>query len=114
LHISLGWYVPKYVVSDVPSVLFGDFSPEIAAYFNNSLIVGDPTWVVSEQTMIDQRNFSLNIQMLSGEEELASLLDERYVNKEPILFYFWKPHILSSVYDVIRVQLPDDGKYSNI
>ena len=78
------------------------------------MIVGDPTWVVSEQIMIDQRNFSLNIQMLSGEEELASLLGARFANKEPILFYFWKPHVLSSVYDVIRIQLPDDGKYSKI
>lgn len=102
--------MPKYVVNDVPQVLFGDFSPSVAAYFNNTFILGDIDWGGPERRVIHDFNFSLNVEVLGGEEDMAQMLAERYAKKEQMLFYFWRPHPLSSVYDLLRITLPNDSK----
>ncbi len=104
--------MPRYVLDDVPEALFGDFSdPRVAGYFNNTLILGDPTWLDVEDNIIKDQNFSLNIQLLSGEVEMTEMLIERYARKEQMLFYFWKPHTLESIFNLMRIQLPNDCKY---
>ncbi len=103
--------MPRYVLDDVPEALFGDFSdPRVAGYFNNTLILGDRNWMEVEERIIKDQNYSLNIQFLSGEGEMADVLKERYARKEPMLFYFWRPHTLDSVYSLMRIQLPNDSK----
>lgn len=106
-----GWYVPRYVLSSVPNALFGDFSdPQVSSYFNHTLIIGDKDWLGVEQKVIDEQHFALNIEYLASELELTALIEDRFANKDPMLFYFWKPHTLSSVFDMMRVQLPNDCK----
>jgi glycine betaine/proline transport system substrate-binding protein len=109
---QVGWYVPRYVLDEVPDALFGDFAdPTVAGYFNNTLIVGDPNWMVVEEQIIKDQNYSLNVEFLSGEIEMTEMLFERYANKEQMLFYFWKPHTLDSIFSLMRVQLPNDSVY---
>jgi glycine betaine/proline transport system substrate-binding protein len=108
---QVGWYVPKYVVNDIPQVLFGDFSPDVAAYFNNTFVLGDIDWGGPERRVINDFNFSLNVEVLGGEEDLALMLFERYAKQEPMLFYFWRPHPLHSVFDLMRITLPNDTMY---
>lgn len=110
--VFVGWYVPRYVLDDVPEALFGDFAnPRVAEYFNNTLILGDTDWMVVEENIIKDQNYSLNIQYLGGEGDMAQMLTERYARKEQMLFYFWQPHTLDSIYNLMRVQLPNDCKF---
>lgn len=104
--------MPRYVLDEAPDALFGDFAdPTVAGYFNNTLILGDPNWMVVEEQIIKDQNYSLNIEFLSGELEMTEMLFERYANKEQMLFYFWKPHTLDSIFSLMRVQLPNDCKF---
>ncbi len=102
--------MPKYVVDDVPQVLFGDFTPEVAAYFNNTFILGSADWGGPERRAIDDFNFPLNIEVLGGEADLAQMLMDRYPRREQMLFYFWRPHPLNSIYDLMRITLPNDSE----
>jgi glycine betaine/proline transport system substrate-binding protein len=111
LNVIIGWYVPKYVVNDIPQVLFGDFSPDVAAYLNNTFVLGDIDWGGPERRVINDFNFSLNVEVLGGEEDMVLMLFERYAKQEPMLFYFWRPHPLHSVFDLMRITLPNDSKY---
>jgi glycine betaine/proline transport system substrate-binding protein len=107
----LGWYIPRYVLTDVPDALFGDFAdPDVAAYFNNTVYVGDQDWLSIQYEIIAQNNFSLNVVELPGEDELMDLLYTHYEQKQPLLFYFWSPHLLPAHIQLIRVQLPNDSK----
>jgi glycine betaine/proline transport system substrate-binding protein len=107
----LGWYIPRYVLTDVPGALFGDFAdPDVAAYFNNTVYVGDQDWLSIQYEIIAQNNFSLNVVELPGEDELMDLLYTHYAQKQPLLFYFWSPHLLPAHIQLIRVQLPNDSK----
>jgi glycine betaine/proline transport system substrate-binding protein len=108
----MGWFIPRYVLADVPEALYGDFSdPTIASYFNNTLIMGDKDWITVEQEIIEEHNYSLTIQTLSGIDELISVVMDKYSRKEPILFFMWQPHVLTSVLDVMRVHYLDEGNH---
>jgi ABC-type proline/glycine betaine transport system substrate-binding protein len=39
------------------------------------------------------------------------MMANRFANKEPMLFYFWRPHTLNTVYDLMRITLPNDSKF---
>ncbi len=105
--------MPRFVLNDMPDALFGDFSdPVVAAFFNNTVYVGDQDWLSVQYDIITQNNFSLNVVQLPGEDELMDLLTTTYARKQPLLFYFWSPHLLPANIQLIRVQLPNDSKES--
>jgi glycine betaine/proline transport system substrate-binding protein len=104
---EIGWYIPRYVQDDVPEVLFGQFSDEDAAYFNHTFYLGSPEWSSYDQQIIDYFNWSLTIQNLSGEDALLQLILAKYSKQQPVLFYFWKPHPLHDIIDLVKIQLKD-------
>lgn len=75
--------------------------------------MGDKDWITVEQEIIEEHNYSLTIQTLSGIDELISVVMDKYSRKEPILFFMWQPHVLTSVLDVMRVHYLDEGKSSS-
>ena len=102
--------MPRYVLKDVPSALAADFAnPIVANYFNNTFIVGDEAWSGPEQIIIKEYGYDLTVQLLSGQEEFVALLADRYAREEPMLFFLWSPNPLMSVYDFVKVTLPQDG-----
>ena len=103
--------MPRYVLKDVPSALAADFAnPTVASYFNHTFIVGDKAWSGPEQLIIAEYNYNLTVQLLSGQEEFMTMLAERYARSEPMLFFLWSPNPLMSMYDLVRVTLPEDGE----
>lgn len=111
-YYIIGWYIPRYVLADVPAALYGDFSdPKIASYFNNTLIIGDKDWITIEPDIIAKHNYSLTIQTLSGIDELISIVTHKYSKKEPFLCFLWEPHMLTTTLDLIRVSYLDDCEY---
>ena len=103
--------MPRYVLKDVPSVLVADFTnPNVSQYFNNTIIIGDKAWSGPEQTIINNYSFNLNVQLLSGQDEFVSMLADRYSRSEPMLFFLWSPNPLMSMYDLVKITLPEGGK----
>ncbi len=103
--------MPRYVLKDVPSALAADFAnPTVASYFNNTFIVGDKAWSGPEQIIIDEYGYNLTVQLLNGTDEFVALLAERYAREEPMLFFLWSPNPLMSVYDLVKITLPENGK----
>ncbi len=104
--------MPRYVLEDVPSVLVADFTnPNVSQHFNNTFIVGDKAWSGPEQMIIDEYGYDLHVQVLSGQEEFVAMLEERYSRSEPMLFFLWSPNPLMSKYDLVRITLPEHGKF---
>lgn len=98
-------------MNDVPTALFGDFAnPAVAAYFNNTVYVGDQDWLSAQYDVISDNKYPLNVVLLPGEDELLDLLYANYAQKQPLLFHFWSPHLLPPNVQLIRVQLPNDSK----
>lgn len=103
--------MPRYVLKDVPSVLAADFAnPNVSDYFNNTFTVGDKAWSGPEQMIIDKHGYDMRVEVLSGQEEFVALLTERYAKEEPIVFFLWSPNPLMSMFDLVRITLPEDGK----
>jgi ABC-type proline/glycine betaine transport system substrate-binding protein len=109
---STGWYIPRYVLKDVPTALAGDFAnPNVSAYFNNTLIIGDKSWSGPEQDIINDLNYTLTVQYLNGQTAFNALLAERYAKHQPILFWAWRPNMLFNMYDLVRVSIPNSNNY---
>lgn len=82
----------------------------MSAYFNNTLIIGDKSWSGPEHDIINDLNYTLTVQYLSGQTAFNALLAERYAKRQPILFWVWRPNMLFSVYDLVRVSIPNSSK----
>jgi glycine betaine/proline transport system substrate-binding protein len=104
-----GWYVPRYVQDYASEVLFGTFSEQAADYFNHTFYLGSSAWTTEDQAIIDYNHWDLTIKNLTGEYEFLELLLDRYSKNEPILFYFWKPHPIHQILDLVKIQLEDAG-----
>jgi ABC-type proline/glycine betaine transport system substrate-binding protein len=98
-------------LKDVPTALAGDFAnPNVSAYFNNTLIIGDKSWSGPEQDIINDLNYTLTVQYLNGQTAFNALLAERYAKHQPILFWAWRPNMLFNMYDLVRVSIPNSSK----
>ena len=103
--------MPRYVLKDVPTALSGDFTnPNVSAYFNNTFILGDKYWSGPEQTIIDSNGYNLTVKVLSGINEFNAMLASKYAKQESILFFAWRPNVIFSNYDLVRVSLPNNSK----
>jgi glycine betaine/proline transport system substrate-binding protein len=101
--------VPRYTIKDAPLIATGNIDQSTADYFNNTFTLGDPTWATSDQNIIDTNGWDLQIEYLTGEQSLMDLIAARNETQQPVLFYFWTPHAVHKIFDLVRVQLPDNG-----
>eukprot|EP00029_Vermamoeba_vermiformis_P004835 TRINITY_DN154_c0_g2_i1.p1 TRINITY_DN154_c0_g2~~TRINITY_DN154_c0_g2_i1.p1 ORF type:complete len:708 (+),score=157.53 TRINITY_DN154_c0_g2_i1:228-2351(+) len=109
---TIGWYMPRYVLKDVPTALSGDFTnPNVSAYFNNTFILGDKYWAGPEQKIIESNGYNLTVKVLSGIAEFNAMLAAKYAKQEPMLFFAWRPNVIFSNYDLVRVSLPNNTVY---
>lgn len=107
-----GWYMPRYVLKDVPTALSGDFAnPNVSAYFNNTFILGDKYWAGPERKIIESNGYNLTVKVLSGVAEFNALLAAKYAKQEPMVFFAWRPNVIFSNYDLVRVSLPNNSTF---
>jgi glycine betaine/proline transport system substrate-binding protein len=76
--------------------------------------LGSPEWSSYDQQIIDYFNWSLTIQNLSGEDALLQLILAKYSKQQPVLFYFWKPHPLHDIIDLVKIQLKDASTLTSV
>ncbi|HMN27063.1 MAG TPA: glycine betaine ABC transporter substrate-binding protein, partial [Caldilineaceae bacterium] len=112
---KIGWYMPTYLLEEHPELATweGFTTPEAAALFataetgdKGQFLAGDPSWVQYDADII--KNLGMNFQVVTAgsEDALLAALDSAYSRKEPILFYFYKPHSIFARYDLTEVKLP--------
>jgi glycine betaine/proline transport system substrate-binding protein len=109
----IGWYIPTYMLTDHPELATwegfkGNESLFVTAETGDKgrILDGDPTFVTFDQPIAD--NLGLNLEVVYAGSEAAELaaLDASYVNQEPFLFYFWRPHWAQARYELTKVELP--------
>jgi glycine betaine/proline transport system substrate-binding protein len=112
---KIGWYIPTYLLDEHPELATweGLAKPENAALFataetgdKGQFLAGDPSWTQYDDQII--ANLGLNFQVVTAgsEEAVLAALDSAYSRKEPLLFYFYKPHAIFAKYDLTEVKLP--------
>ena len=112
-----GWYVPHYVMRSHPELRSWEslLDPEIVALFateetngKGRLISGDAGWTHSQYAESIVRNLGLDFEVFYAGSEVdeLELIKTLYDNEEPLLLYFWTPHWMFAVYDLIEVELP--------
>jgi glycine betaine/proline transport system substrate-binding protein len=113
----IGWFVPKFFVDANPDILTAKVNPSILNTFadefrtpasgqKGQLLDGDPGFVTEDAAMI--RGFGLNFEVVfSGSEDATDeAIRAAIADRTPILAYYVRPHWLSSVVDLVHVELP--------
>lgn len=112
---KVGWFIPTYMLDDHPELATWDgFKlPANAALFRTPetgdkgrFLGGDPGWVQTDQTIIDNLGLNFKVIFAGSEEALLSELESAYNRRAPILMYFWIPHWAIPVFDLTNVLLP--------
>ena len=113
---KIGWYLPTYMVDQHPALATweGLADPELAGLFataetgdNGQFLTGDPSWVSTEQLVIDNLELPLEIIYTGSEEGIVAAIDAAIAREDPVLAYFWTPHSIHNAYDLTEVQLPE-------
>ena len=68
---------------------------------------GDPSWVYFDADIIKNLGLELQVVQAGSEDAVKAAVDAAYSRKEPVLFYFWTPHVIHAKYEMTRVKLPD-------
>lgn len=113
---KIGWWLPTYMLEEYPQLATweGLKDPEIASLFstaesgdNGQLLIGDPSYVSFEEHIIDNLGLDFQVVVGGGEAALISAVDSAFSRQEPLLFYWWTPHVIQANYDLTRVELPE-------
>ena len=114
---QIGWFLPAYMVDQYPALATaeGFTDPELAGLFATAetgeagqILHGDPSWVTFEQDIIDDLGLHLEIVYAGSEEALLAAFDGAFAREEPVLAYFWTPHVAFSTFDLVELELPLD------
>jgi glycine betaine/proline transport system substrate-binding protein len=111
---QIGWFVPTYVLADVPALttweglrgaegLFATTETRPAGRF----LAADPSFVQFDEAII--ANLGLDLVVLQSGSEAAQLatVEAAIARREPVLFYFYTPHLLHARYDLTMIELPE-------
>lgn len=110
-----GWYVPAYLLEEYPALETweGLKDPDILQLFANEdsngkgvLLSGNPSWKAYLDDIIRNLDLSMTVAYSGTEEVMLNYVADRYEQKKPILFYFWRPHLIHLQYDLVEIQLP--------
>ncbi len=121
---TIGWYIPTYMLADKPELATweGFKDPATAALFKTAetgemgqFLAGDPSWVQYDEQIIKNLGLNLKVVVAGSEAAVQSAVDSAFSRKEPVLFYFYKPHSIFAEHDLTNVTLPEnnDACYSD-
>jgi len=121
----IAWYVPTYMVDENPTLATweGYVGSDIAAQFasaetgnNGTFYAGPAGWTQYDQQIIDNLGMDFEVINAASEDALLAQVSASYQRQDPILFYFYEPHVLFTQLDLTMVELPEysDACYDNI
>jgi glycine betaine/proline transport system substrate-binding protein len=107
-----GWYIPKYVAEEHGIKTIEDLKGkeqifDIDSDGKGDLWGGPTSWKMAEMTDIRIRDYGLAFDNL-GVEQWAWLatLKAAILNKKAVIFYYWEPEWLFTVYDLVKIEEP--------
>ncbi len=112
---KIGWYLPSYLVESDSSLATwkgikanADLFRTAASGEAGQFLTGAPTWSSYDQQIITTLGLNLSIVYAGSEDKLVAAIDSAFVEKRPLLFYFWTPHTLFTKYALTEVAMPPD------
>jgi glycine betaine/proline transport system substrate-binding protein len=109
----IGWYIPRYLLKQHPEFatwkgLKGKESvfksPESGS--QGMFLGGDPSYVQKDRAIIKGLGLNLKHVVAGAEPAQVARWTQLYKQKKPVLFYWYDPQALNSVYDLVQVKLP--------
>jgi glycine betaine/proline transport system substrate-binding protein len=121
----IAWYVPTYMVDENPALATweGYVGADVAAQFasaetgdNGTFYAGPAGWTQYDQQIIDNLGMDFEVINAASEDALLAQVSATYERQDPILFYFYEPHVLFTQLDLTQVELPEysDACYDKI
>ncbi len=117
-----GWYIPKFVADEHGIKTIEDLKGkeqifDIDSDGKGDLWGGPTSWKMNEMTSIRIKSYGLDFENL-GVEQWAWLatLKSAMLNKKPVIFYYWEPEWLFTVYDLVKIEEPayDPAKWKYV
>jgi glycine betaine/proline transport system substrate-binding protein len=105
------WFVPRYAVEADGAPLAGlksigqlnDYKDKVG----DTLYDGDPGWITTQQNDKRLKAYDLDIKHAkSSEAALIAQVKRAFSRKEPLLFFFYRPHWLFQQFDVVELEEP--------
>jgi glycine betaine/proline transport system substrate-binding protein len=112
---KIGWWLPTYMVEANPALATweGFLDPAVAAQFSTAesgdsgqLLIGDPSYVSFEEHIINNLGMDFQVVTGGGEAALIAAVDSAFSREDPLLFYWWTPHVIQAKFDLTRIELP--------
>ncbi|NJP04570.1 MAG: hypothetical protein HC837_02515 [Chloroflexaceae bacterium] len=112
---SSNWYVPSYLRAEYPQLVSWKVlaEPEIVNLFKREgsgnkgvFVSGEQAWNSHLEEIIANLNLPYIVHYAGSEQALVTEIERAYSNQEPILFFFWEPHLLHQDYDFTIIELP--------
>ncbi|MDO8212049.1 glycine betaine ABC transporter substrate-binding protein [Conexibacter sp. CPCC 206217] len=105
------WFVPRYAVEPggplegLRSIdQLNDYKGEV----NETLYDGDAGWITTQQNAKRLKAYDLDLRHAkSSEAALIAQVRRSYDKREPILFFFYRPHWLFQQFDVVQLDEPN-------
>jgi glycine betaine/proline transport system substrate-binding protein len=113
----IGWYIPTYLMKQHPEFrtwrglkgkesLFK--SPESGS--QGMFLGGDPSYVQKDAQLIKELGLNFKFVSVGAEPAQVARWTQLYKQKKPVIFYWYTPQYLNSVYQLSEVKLPPRGK----
>ncbi len=108
----VGWYIPRYVSEKYGIKTIDDLKGkeeifDIDGDGKGDLWGGPTSWKVNEINSVKIRDYGLDFENLSVEQwAWLATLKAAVLKKKPVIFYYWKPEWLFSVYDLVKIEEP--------
>jgi glycine betaine/proline transport system substrate-binding protein len=112
---QIAWYTPQYVVDTNPRLATweGFKGADVARQFataetgdKGTFFAGPLGWTQYDQEIIDNLGLDFQVINTSSEQALLTQMAAKYERREPVLFYFYKPHATFTKFDLAQVELP--------
>ena len=122
---GIHWYVPQYMVDQNPALATwaGYTDSAVAKQFASAesgelgtFYAGPANWTQYDQQIMDNLGIPFKVINTASEEALLAQVTSAYERQEPVLFYFYEPHVIFANYQFVRVELPpySDDCYAKI
>jgi glycine betaine/proline transport system substrate-binding protein len=113
----IGWYIPTYLMKQHPEfrtwrglkgkeTLFK--SPESGS--QGMFLGGDPSYVQKDAQLIKLLGLNFKFVSVGAEPAQVARWSQLYKQKKPVIFYWYTPQYLNSVYQLSEVKLPPRGE----
>jgi glycine betaine/proline transport system substrate-binding protein len=111
---QIGWFIPSYVLADNPALttweglrgsegLFATTETRSSGRF----LAADPSFVQFDDAIIANLGLDLIVVQSGSEAAQLATVEAAIAREEPVLFYFYTPHPLHTLYDLTMVELPE-------